>query len=176
MSVAGIINPATGVIKPEYLPTAQHLNWTTTLIYSSSSFPPVATQGPPAVNPISINLPNDIAFNELIGLSVVAWREGAGSSWTMATDTIQWNTNQFNSSGAFGYETGSGCISNIPDTNSWIQNNTGVASIASQQLWFYFEPTAFPVDGRQVSLWATGTPNAGAFGKIEVWLYRQNSS
>jgi hypothetical protein len=160
------------MLNPVYLPVPQHLNWNQTRIYQSSSFPPVASEGPPEVDPIVINLPNDIAVNELIGITVVASR-GTDSSWNPATDTIQWNCIQIEGGGAFDYELGSGCITNLPNTNNWLQNLYSVSSYATQQNWFYFEALPNPIESRQVILWCTGTPTAGTGGSIEVWLSRQ---
>jgi hypothetical protein len=174
MSSSSLLVPGSNKINGAYLPTPQHLNWTQTRIYQSSSFPPAPTAGPPQVNPITINLPNDIQFNELIGITVLAYRVGAGSAWNQATDTIQWNVYQFDGTGIFSYETGSGCISNVANTDGYIQALYGADSVSSQQNWFYFESTApEPVQFRQIVLWSTGTPNAGANGGIEIWLYRQ---
>lgn len=173
MSASSLLTPGSNMLNPAYLPVPQHLNWNQTRIYQSSSFPPVASQGPPQVNPITLNLPNDIQTNELIGITVVVYR-GTSSSWNPATDSIQWNCIEIAGQGAFGYELGSGCITNLPNTNTWLQNLYDVTSYATQQNWFYFEaPNPGPIEYRQLLLWCTGTPNAGTGGGIEVWLSRQ---
>lgn len=172
MSVAEICVPGTLMVAPSSLPTPQHLTWNQTQIYQSASFPPVAGAGPPQVNPITINLPADIQTNELIGITVVAYR-GSGGTWNPTTDTIQWSCNEFDGTGVFGYELGSGCITNIPAPNAWLQAEYDASSICSQQNWFYFEATPYPVEFRQFVLWATGTPTAGSGGGVEVWLFRQ---